>query len=392
MLQLTNHLYHPDRHGFYTVGDKFKSYSKLEAIAEMNRTGIHLEWKFNQEIFNSYNWTVEPTESLEELYRQKAQQIRDNFDYVVLNYSGGADSWNVLNTFLKNDIKIDEIAHCWYLEGDKTYYSYYNEEIYRVAIPTTQKILETHPHIKHRVIDQSALAINSFLQKSNKFDWIYYANGFFSANNLSRGYLREDVDDYKKMLDQGKKVAFVWGTDKPKLNIKNGKYSFMFVDQLIEGVVNPYVQNESLARGYYDDLFYWTPESAKILIKQAHIMKRFLDNAPLNSPWLMDFDKTLTNGPSKKGKKWMTKEALHTLIYPGWDINTFTRGKHGQTIGSPRDGWINNRQDHELPNLKIFRNGVKKVMSDIGTYWLKDEFSHDPLKGVKGCINEYFIE
>ena len=76
--------YSGDQFGYYTVGDKFKTYSKLEAIEEMARTGIHLEWHFNKPYYESFDWKKEPAESLDELYRRRAQEIRDRYDYIVL--------------------------------------------------------------------------------------------------------------------------------------------------------------------------------------------------------------------------------------------------------------------------------------------------------------------
>lgn len=58
--------------------------------------------------FDDVNWT-EPTETFKELCKQRAQQIRDSYDYIILSFSGGSDSTTVLNTFLENNIYIDEI-------------------------------------------------------------------------------------------------------------------------------------------------------------------------------------------------------------------------------------------------------------------------------------------
>lgn len=59
--------------------------------------------------FDSVDWQKEPTESMKELCKQRAQQIRDTFDYIVLYNSGGSDSTTVLNAFLDNDIFVDEV-------------------------------------------------------------------------------------------------------------------------------------------------------------------------------------------------------------------------------------------------------------------------------------------
>jgi asparagine synthetase B (glutamine-hydrolysing) len=98
-----------DKFGFYQVGD-FRTYSKFEAIEQHTKTNKKLQWNFNDTIYRSYKWDQEPKESLSELYRQRAQQIREQYDYVVLWFSGGADSTNILNAFIDNNIKLDEVA------------------------------------------------------------------------------------------------------------------------------------------------------------------------------------------------------------------------------------------------------------------------------------------
>ena len=64
-------------------------------------------------MFSKCDWTTEPEPGvpLSEYYRRRAQQIRDKYDYVVLLYSGGPDSNNILHAFVHNGIKIDEIVN-----------------------------------------------------------------------------------------------------------------------------------------------------------------------------------------------------------------------------------------------------------------------------------------
>jgi hypothetical protein len=377
----------PDQFGYYTVGANFKTYSKLEAIEEMARSNTHLEWNFNRAVFESYNWKQEPLVTLTDLYRQRAQQIRDSYDYVVIFYSGGADSWNILNTFISNDIKIDEIAHCWSLQGDNSYHSYFNEEIYQVAIPNTLRIQEQHPEINHRIIDITKIVNDMYVDKSSQFDFIYQVNSLLSPNGLARSYLREKIKDYADMISAGKRVAFVWGTEKPKLVIKDGKYACRFAD-MFDNTVSNRLQSQAIEQGYYDELFYWSPEAVPMIIKQCHIVKKFLTTVDNSSPWLSH---TVTPyGKTKRAQRWLTNDGLHSLIYPGWDINTFTNGKNNQTVLGPRDQWFWTQNTHANPGVKIFQQGIKKIFDTISPYWFNVE--SDWRLGIKNCINEYYIE
>ena len=98
-----------DRLGFYLVGWK-KFYNKTLALLESKKTGYEVEWVFNNDVYSKIDWSIPIEESLMEIYRRRAQQLRDQYDYLILYFSGGADSGNVLHAFLENGIFIDEIV------------------------------------------------------------------------------------------------------------------------------------------------------------------------------------------------------------------------------------------------------------------------------------------
>ena len=97
-----------DKRGYYKVGNQ-KFYSKAQAILydQQNHKGI--DFIFNDEDFLSADWKNEPQESLDEIYKQRAQQLREKYDYLVLSYSSGVDSTNILHSFLYNNIHLDEV-------------------------------------------------------------------------------------------------------------------------------------------------------------------------------------------------------------------------------------------------------------------------------------------
>ena len=94
--------------GFYTIGTSVFE-SKIQAcilankvLKEMNQS-IHplrlLQWNFNDEVFEAYDWTKEPEKTLDQLYDARARDIREKYDHVIVSYSGGADSHNMLMAF-----------------------------------------------------------------------------------------------------------------------------------------------------------------------------------------------------------------------------------------------------------------------------------------------------
>jgi hypothetical protein len=379
--------YSGDQFGFYTVGKNFKTYSKLLAIEEMRRTGIHLEWHFNQETYSRYNWTKEPTDSIKELYRRRAQEIRDNYDYVVVWYSGGPDSWCVLDSFIENNIKVDEIAHFHSYAADRNKHSVFNEEIFFTAYPNTKKIVEERPWINHRVIDLSDLISTVYLRDDVKFDYMYNIKAIASANSLARAYLRDYIPDYQSIIDSGKKMCFVWGTEKPRVILANGQYHVMFID----GFSDTNIRIQSMAdQGYFDEWFFWGPTSMDLIAKQCHMIKNVLETAEPGSPWLTD-KKEYTHMPkSKKTGLYLTNDFYHTLVYPGWDVNTLIAKKPKDILVGDRDDWFWNQGAEHNTGTRNAWYGLDELYRRLGPEWMNDP--KNVRKGILGCINTYSLE
>ena len=85
-------------------------YNKLQALELAQKTGGNIRWNFNDSAYGQINWQQEPAVNIDILYLMRARQLRDQYDHLVLNFSGGSDSTNILYAFLKNNIHIDEIG------------------------------------------------------------------------------------------------------------------------------------------------------------------------------------------------------------------------------------------------------------------------------------------
>jgi hypothetical protein len=378
--------YSGDQFGYYTVGTAFKTYSKLQAIEEMQRTGTPLVWHFNDKIYDAYPWTQEPTESLDELYRRRAQEIRDAYDYVVLFYSGGADSWCMLNAFLKNDIKIDEIVQIHSYAADRDKHSVFNEEIFFTAIPHTEKIIEKYPNIRHRVIDLSTIIDDLYLRPDVKYEYIYNIKGIMSANSLARSYIRDYTDDYKRIMDSGKKMCFLWGAEKPRIRRINGKYHTLFVDVFSE--TNLRLQSLD-TQGYFDEWFFWSPTSAPIIAKQCHILLKVMRAGDkLIASWLAPGEHNYL--PLHPSGQRLRNDIYHQLIYPGWDPTTLVAPKPQNLMLSERDNWFWAQNPETNIAVRNAQEGIKEIVKRIGDSWLND--TTDITRGIKGCFRFYPIE
>lgn len=383
------HSYSGDQFGYYSVGDRFRTYFKLLAIEEAKRTNQPLRWNFNPETYGRYDWTLEPKDDLLELYRRRAQEIRDSYDYVVLWYSGGADSWNILNTFLRNNIKIDEIAQFHTYEGDKDRNSDMNAEIFSTSIPHTQKIVEQMPWIKHRVLDISELIVNTFQRVDMRFEFPYRVKFLAGANTVSRAYVRDWVDDYRHMIDSGKKLCFVMGVEKPRLisDTADGRYHLMLVDDTNE--TNARVQ-EMAGQGYFDEWFYWGANSMDILAKQCHLLMRVMDSLPATSPWLTAQPEAVWLPKSRRHQRYLTTDAFHELIYPGWQRPEVLSPKACNLLIGYRDNWLWSQNHGSNRYVNNAWTGIEELVKRTGPEYWRDP--KDPNNGIMQMKNFYALE
>ena len=285
-----SYIYHDK--GMYNCNGKHY-YSKLEAILEANTSGQHVGWDYHDQHFSRYDWTKEPQESLPELYRQRAQQLRDNYDYLVLFYSGGVDSTTILNAFIKNNIPIDEIYVFGAFQFEEKQYGklgwdsspgYYTREVNQ-ALPLIKKITENYK-VKITVYDWG----QDIIEASNDLDWIWRAGTRFDPTCMVRSRFHKIIRKHNELVHKGKRVGFVYGVDKPRLLRDNNSIYFAFLDIIMTLGAMP--TNDILGEYWEnDEYFYWTPnllpvrnlhlrppspELGPVLCFRIHMIKRML--------------------------------------------------------------------------------------------------------------------
>lgn len=378
---------HPDKLGVYRVGD-LKFHSKFEAIQMHQKTGIHPHWDYNEAVYSLYDWTVEPSEDLLELYRARAQQLRDKYDYVILMHSGGADSTTTLESFVDNDIKLDEIAHLTNYSRTGEKYDYTNGELFKVAFPIVESVKERYPHIKQRMIDLPDLTMDYFKGVYSPDSWLYELNCIVNASGVARESIGLKIKEWADMIHAGKKLCIVTGTDKPRIiHHPDGRFSFRFID-IVDGSTT--VKSMAGQQPYADEFFFWSPDMPEISIKQAHVVRRFLtDPNSMKSPFMSEKRSDLAFIRQDERTVWLSNHGLHRLIYPKWDIGNFTVGKPKSVIFTPRDQWINQLESTNTVRIN-WEHGLATWWKTLPDYWKNDV--NDMSRGIKLCWSkDYFF-
>lgn len=226
--------------------------------------------------YGSLDWTKEPTYSIDTLYEMRAKQIRDKYDYVIVMFSGGADSGNVLDSFLNNNVHIDEIVSYYPLEIiDKNLSSFNpadksNGKIlfeYKTACePRLKEIAKTHPNIKITILDYGQEAMDAIIEEKLQ----KHMMAGIAPMPINQGHVSV-TKLMKERSEKYNKVCCVTGTDKPRVmfNPVTRKFGSYFAD-------TSYFFFKTTIDGYQPKVewFYHTPDLPEITYTQSHMIKR----------------------------------------------------------------------------------------------------------------------
>ena len=225
------------------AGTRYKH--KFQAIQASNKDIDNITYHmFDGDVFENFDWSIEPAESLKSLMTTRAYQLRDQYPYLKFWFSGGADSTSALNIFLDNDIFIDEI--CVFKFGNNLS----NYEIDNYTLPHLREIKHLIPNTK----------ITTYT-----FDEEYYREylndkWFFTKNALCPRH-------FHLPKIKGKNFCHIFCACDPQLQFEDGEYKIVLYDTHTTGELASYRNIE---------LFYTSPSLPELHSKQCHILKRHL--------------------------------------------------------------------------------------------------------------------
>lgn len=376
----------PFKHGVYRLDEKTWTFSKLEAIQLAKATGKWAHWDFNEGVFKNIDWKTKPLKSPSEYYSERCRQIRQAYDYVVLFFSGGSDSTNILTHWITAGCKIDEIATMCNVNGSRDVNSYMNEEVFKLVIPYINVLKEDY-EFKFRLIDISEDTVK-FVEK-NKKDYPFYVTNHFSPNNIVKANFRERIADYKNIINSGKSLCFVWGSEKPQIfpDFEQKKHYLQFFD-LVDNCISPYTQ-ANISNGWYDELFYWTPDLPEMIVAQAHKLLDYTRLKPDESFMKMFFqEKQNRYGYNWEHNQYLSSKASAGFLYPNWDMQTFSNGKPTNVVFSERDKWF---WEGNGDNVNIMKSMVQFTADTYGSQWMNDP--NDIKAGIKCHASpRYYLE
>jgi hypothetical protein len=291
-------------YGIYEVGTR-QFVNKTEALYYATKNNATPHWNFHDKTYSKFDWTVRPTGTLQEIYRRRAQQIRDSYDYVVVYFGGGADSWTALHSFLSNGIHVDEIFTRWAFVEEKfnkvddlsTHQRNLHSEFKYATLPVLKEIEKKYPKTKI-VIDDYSEAYNNDVNEST----LNLGGHYLTLGTFHRFTRRSPLEIQAR--DENKTIGIVQGFDKTGFIEQDGETYGYFIDRFA-GTDND--DDRSI------EPFFWTKNMPEIPIMQAHELKRYHEMHPKLPIYSM--------------RGHMDRETYCRVCYPDWNRDTFQVGK-----------------------------------------------------------------
>ncbi len=246
-------------------------------ILQRRKSGQDFDFEFMlfDHYWQKYDWTVRPDQDWQTLMQRRCWNLRNNFDWVRLWYSGGRDSHPILECFLKNNIPIDELA-VWYNPYDQQR----GPEVTNVIMPLIKKIVAANPNIKVTVVDLRLEDYDHFFKDERWMEqkigmpggtWLFYPGQSISM------YLRRP--DLFPQRDLGIRDVNLFGLEKPRLVLDQGKWYFQAVDIQYSMHWGP----DEIA-----EMFYLHPDFPELHAKQCWMLIDHLEThyANLDAEWV----------------------------------------------------------------------------------------------------------
>lgn len=281
----TNMISNVGKNGVYVV-DGVLFINKSDALKFASKFNKKVRWDFNDAVFSAVNWTTPIETSLPDLYKQRAQQLRNTYDYVSLFFSGGVDSTNVLHSFIDNDIFLDEIV--MYRPGKQIKYANKTDKSLRniwsevefAAIPYLKKQC-INPKTLIREMDMEE-CLNDFVSNSRLTQQWHQLN-YLTPNFWAKNAMCMTDKHWISLYDSGKSIGHIAASDKPRVRIRDGQYYMRFNDT---GATTFHFQPPSLSADESEkirkhqvlEMFYWTPDLPQLVIKQCQEIKQQCKN------------------------------------------------------------------------------------------------------------------
>jgi hypothetical protein len=224
-----------------------------------------IDFHWHEDTFSRINLMQEPALSHSELCKNRALELRERYDYVRLWFSGGADSRTALDSFVNNNIHIDEIVVNCYLDKNVTdVMASTNREVELVALPYLKEIQNKLTNTKITLLQAEASDVTDWFSIRDDPAWfpaLDSLDGSAGQLNLGMSWGMSKLNrktEIKNWVD-------VQGGSKVRLWKHKEKWFFYFVDSAV---------HDSYTSLRFED-FFISRTNPDLYLKTVYLLKKF---------------------------------------------------------------------------------------------------------------------
>jgi hypothetical protein len=299
----------------YTVDGIFY-YTKIDALQAASGDIGRLKLYFHDDAWQQTEWTSEPSDSWQTLVDRKCHQLRNKYQTLTLFFSGGYDSITILNGFIRNNLKIEELV-IW----ERPWLSHLRSEV-DYALELAKKIKQQHwPNVKITHMVRQMNHVDDFYRQ-HKENWIHQAGNHLGINKLAVRNWEFEKNSVIAGGSQSHTHGFIEGRDKPRLDFVDGKWYAVMNDDLLKWCMDS-----------SSEQFYFDSGMPEIYLKQCYMMVDWLERSYNVTHELVH----------------QIQSHMDPLAYEQWNL----------AVG--RDRVFNNAARYGIGAKKVEMNGVKSI-------------------------------
>jgi len=359
------------QNGYYQVGSKIFAH-KIYALQEASQSQQTIDWNFNKSIFDKFDWRKPLGINLLELYRIRAEQIRNKYRYIIAMWSGGGDSTTMVEAFCDNGIHLDEVVCVWPITQSQNLYTpnpldrsgenMPSEWDFSIK-PQIEKLKKKYPNLKITIIDQD------LAEKEEYRDDTVRIVGKHSYLAIQKGrHIDRLIQQRQETYGHG--VATIWGISPVDVIKTDNWLSMYFCDQ----VMGQCMTSDYTLSGVHRKIeyFYWSPEFPELIREQAHVLLNDLNVNPHHRAYIYHY-KLQKDGSflcQHSADYEITRQWKKSLIYPNYPRNQFQVAKQIDSHHfSTWETWFH-RQSHAQEFLDPWQSAIQQHQKLIDSQYL----------------------
>lgn len=362
----------------YDTGQKTVFRSKNRALIYQQSINVPSQvfFHFYEKPFSLVKFDQEPHQSLSELLRLRAIELRDTYKYLRLWVSGGSDSMTALHAFVSNNIFVDEIVmHIYDNDSINATRRFAKTPIIDVAIPFLHQWKNQLERTKITMYRSDLSTLAGWHVSPDVTGDVHHLDGF----DLLGVQFRLPTTGAMLMIADppGDKWCDILGGAKTRICRRNGRWYAYVVDmQLLSSMMATTTED-----------FFVSKHRPWLFVKTAHTLRKFFQSLDLDDAAV---DRWCSIRDPNNHRLQQYNQAIGRLVLPSSSyVKTGPGGEFEP--GTDDESWntITSHQGQKI--FDIYNHNRKHLVESFDYLWNKNSTGHaDPKLGAPGYFSKFY--